>query len=116
MSYSIGKKIYDLRTQRKMSQDDIASKLGISRQRLARIENGQSDISYTLLQKTAEILAIPINTLTSADQEVDLRVFFRDADNSDTVKNSVEKIVEILKTFHAHEKLYFRMKGENDEI
>ena len=116
MSCSIGKKIYELRLQKKKSQEEIASALDISRQRLARIENGQSDISYRMLQKLADYLAVPVNEITAVDEEVDLKLFFRDMGDAGAVEESVGKIVEIIKTFHAHEKLYFRMKEKQDEV
>lgn len=116
MSYAIGKKINELRTQKKVNQEDIASALGISRQRFARIENGQSEISYNMIQKAAEFLGVSIASITSADETIDLKLYFRDVESSDEINDSVEKIVDILKTFHAHEKLYYRMKVMSDEI
>lgn len=116
MSYAIGRKINELRTQKKVRQEDLAAALSISRQRLARIENGQSEISYYMIQKASEFLAVPISDITSVDTAVDLKVFFRDLENSDAIDESVEKIIDIIKTFHAHEKLYYRMKVKSDEI
>lgn len=116
MSYAVGRRIYELRIQKKVSQEDIASILGISRQRFARMENGQSEIPYSMIQKTADYLAVSVNEIISADESIDLNLLFRDVEDADTIGDSVEKIVEILKTFHAHEKLYFRMKGKTDEI
>lgn len=111
MSYAIGKRINEIRLQKKINQEDIAKALGISRQRFARIENGQSDISYAMLIKTADFFAVPVSDITSVDEEIDdLPILFRDIENSDDVNASVEKIVDIIKTFHAHEKLYNRMK------
>ena len=115
MSYSIGQKIKELRVQGKVSQEDIASVLGISRQRVAKIESGQSEVTFRMIQKIAEYFAIPISDITSADEEVDLKICFRDIENSDEINTSVDKIVYILKTFHAHEKLYYRMKVNSDD-
>ena len=116
MSYGIGRRINELRTEKKMSQEDVASALGISRQRLARIESGQSEASYEMIKQLADRFAVPVSSITSADEEIDLPLYFRDAHNSDHVNEAVEEIVDILKTFHAHEKLYYRMKGEDDAI
>ena len=60
MGYSIGRKICEIRTEKKVSQEEIAAQLGISRQRFSRIENGQSEISYAMLEKAAEYLAVPV--------------------------------------------------------
>lgn len=116
MSYAIGKRINEIRTQKKISQENIASVLGISRQRFARIENGQSEISYTMIQKAADYFAVPISSITSADKDIDLKLYFRDVENAGNINTSVEKIIDILKTFHAHEKLYYRMKEKADEV
>ena len=116
MSYAIGKRINEIRLQKKVNQEEIANVLGISRQRFARIENGQSDISYAMLVKVADFFAVPVSDITSADEEVDIQIYFRDLESSDNVKDSVGKIVDILKTFHAHEKLYNRMKVKADEL
>lgn len=116
MSYAIGKRINEIRLQKKVNQEEIANVLGISRQRFARIENGQSDISYAMLVKTADFLAVPVSDITSVDEEVDLKIYFRDLENSENVNDSVEKIVDIIKTFHAHEKLYNRMRAKADEV
>ena len=116
MSYAIGKRINEIRLEKKVNQGEIANALGISRQRFARIENGQSNISYAMIVKAADYLAVPVSDITSADEEVDLQIYFRDFENSDNVKESVGKIVDIIKTFHAHEKLYNRMKVKADEV
>lgn len=116
MSYAIGKRINEIRLQKKINQEEIANVLGISRQRFARIENGQSDISYAMLTKVAEFFAVSISEITSADEQVDLQILFRDFESSDNVNASVDKIVDIIKTFHAHEKLYNRMKVKSDEV
>lgn len=116
MGYSIGRKICEIRTEKKVSQEEIAAQLGISRQRFSRIENGQSEISYAMLEKAAEYLAVPVKEITVANEGMDLEVYFRDVENSAEMNKAVEKIVDILKTFHAHEKLYLRMKEKSDEI
>lgn len=116
MSYAIGKRINEIRLEKKISQEEIASVLGISRQRVARIENGQSDISYDMIKVVANHLAVPVSTITSAGEEIDLQMYFRNGENAVGLDESVGKIVDILKTFRAHEKLFYRMKGELDEI
>lgn len=115
MSYNIGKKINALRVGKKISQDDIATYLGMTRQRFSRIENGQTDISYAVLTKIAEYMAVPVAMLTVADEETDLVLLFREYENSSEVEDSVNKIQNILRTFHSHEKLYYRMKEMNSE-
>lgn len=113
MSYNIGKKIKDLRLERNMTQDQIASVLGMTRQRFARIESGSSDVSYVVLKKIADNFSVPVNTITDADQDKDLVMLFREESSSYNVEESVGKVMDILKTFHDHEKLYYRMKEKS---
>lgn len=116
MSYSMGRRINDIRVKNKVSQEEIASALGISRQRFARIENGQSEITYKMLKSLADYFGITPDEITSSEEDsVDLKLYFRDKKNSYNVDESVEKIMEILRVFRAHEKLYYRMKEKNNE-
>ena len=110
MSYNIGKKIKELRIERGMNQEDIASILNTTRQRYARMESGQADISYASIQKIAASFSVPVSDITTADEEKDLLVLFREKESGANIEESVGKIVEILKTFHSHEKLYYQMK------
>lgn len=111
MSYALGERIKELRCEKKVSQEKMAEVLGTTRQRYARIESGQTDISFVIIKKIAEYLAITTNEITSAeDEKKALVTLFREKSNSPESIASVAKIEEILKVFHAHEKLYFQMK------
>ncbi len=110
MSYAIGKRINEIRNSRKVSQEEIAGYLGMSRQRFARIESGQADLTYALIKKIADYFAVPTTDITSADEETDIMMYFRDLKHSSNVEESVEKIFTIIKTFNVHEKMYYSMK------
>ena len=114
MSYAIGSKIKELRTIRKISQEEMAELLETTRQRYSRLENGQVDISYVIIKKIADHLGVPTNEITRAEQEQkELVTFFREKNTCDDVVGSVTKIEEILRVFNAHEKLYNQTR-END--
>ena len=111
MSYAIGSRIKELRTIRKIGQEQMAELLETTRQRYARLENGQVDISYVIIKKIAEHLGVAISEITKAEQEKkELVTFFREKSASDDVVDSVRKIEEILRVFHAHEKLYHQTR------
>lgn len=76
MGYSIGRKICEIRTEKKVSQEEIAAQLGISRQRFSRIENGQSEIFLCYAGKSAEYLAVPVKEITAANEGMDLECIF----------------------------------------
>ncbi|MGF7185290.1 transcriptional regulator with XRE-family HTH domain [Desulfitispora alkaliphila] len=111
MSYALGMRIKELRQEHKISQEQMANVLETTRQRYSRIENGQVDISFMMIKKAADYLGVSTSDITSAEEEKkELVTLFREKDSGEDVINSVEKIQEILKVFHAHEKLYHQMK------
>lgn len=111
MSYAIGNKIKQLRTSHKISQEKMAELLETTRQRYSRLENGQVDISYVIIKKIADYLGVATSEITKAEQEhKELFTFFREKNASDDVVGSVRKIEEILRVFHAHEKLYHQTR------
>lgn len=117
MSYAIGSKIKELRTNHKISQEQMAEVLNTTRQRYSRLENGQIDISYVIIKKVADYLGVSITEIISAEKEnKELVTFFREKNTGDDVINSVAKIEEILKVFHAHEKLYYQMKVRDEYV
>ena len=114
MSYAIGSRIKELRTNHRISQEQMAELLNTSRQRYARLENGQVDISYVIIKKIADYLGVPTAEITDAEQEnKELVAFFREREISEDIVSAVARIQEILRMFHAHEKLYYQMKARD---
>ncbi len=114
MSHAIGSRIRELRTKHRISQEQMAGYLNTSRQRYARLENGQVDISYVIIKKIADYLGLSTVEITDAEQEnKELVAFFRERDTNEDIVNSVAEIQEILRVFHAHEKLYYQMKARD---
>lgn len=114
MSYAIGNKIKELRTSHRISQEQMAEVLNTTRQRYARLENGQVDISYVLIKKIADYLGVSTAEITSAEQEgKELVTFFREKNAGAEIVKFVARIQKILRVFHAHEKLYYQMKARD---
>lgn len=118
MNYELGRRIQELRLERKISQEQMAALLQTTRQRYARMESGQVDLSYSTIQKVAAFFQISDKDITNAVQEQKgLVALFREKDAAADVLQSVSMIEEILRVFHAHEKLYHqtreRMKNED---
>lgn len=68
MNYSIGKTISDFRRSKGLTQDEVASRLGVSAQAVSKWEN---DISYpdiSLLAPLAELLGVSIDELLSVQK------------------------------------------------
>lgn len=117
MSYAIGSRIKELRTAHRISQEQLAEVLNTSRQRYARLENGQTDISYLLIMKIADFLGVTAKEITCVEEEEkELVAYFREKDSSDDVVKSVARVQEILRLFHAHEKLYTQMKVRDESV
>lgn len=114
MSYAMGSRIRELRTEHRITQEQMAELLGTSRQRYGRLENGQVDISYVIIKRIADYLGVPTTEITSVEQEEkELVALFRERGTSEDVVDSVAKIQEMLRVFRAHEKLYYQMKARD---
>ncbi|MBE3570788.1 MAG: helix-turn-helix transcriptional regulator [Bacillales bacterium] len=117
MSYAIGRKIKELRTSHKISQEQMAEVLNTTRQRYSRLESGQVDISFVLIMKVADYFGVPTSDITNAEREdKELVTFFREKNSSEDLVNSVAKIEKILKVFNAHEKLYYQMRPRDEYV
>lgn len=68
MSFS-GDKIRELRKQCGLSQEDVATALGVSRQAVTKWESGASLPSSANMIKLAELFQIPIDELTSLSRQ-----------------------------------------------
>jgi transcriptional regulator with XRE-family HTH domain len=111
MSYALGMRIKELRSKNRIGQEKMAEILGTTRQRYSRIESGQIDISFAMIKKVAAFMGISTKMITNVEEEKkELVALFREKSDSAQAIESVAKIEEILKVFHAHEKLYFQMK------
>jgi len=56
-----------LRAERSWSQQDLAKRLGVSRQSINAIETGKYDPSLPLAFRIASLFALPIETIFVAD-------------------------------------------------
>jgi len=66
---NIGKTIKALRTRKKITQDELAEKLFVSRQTVSNYENGKSNPDLDILVKIAEVLETDVNTLIYGEKE-----------------------------------------------
>ena len=59
----IGKRIAELRKERKLSQVDLAQKTGLDKGHIARIELGRYSVGLDTLQKIADALNVKIELI-----------------------------------------------------
>jgi transcriptional regulator with XRE-family HTH domain len=117
MSYAIGRRIMEMRTNRKIRQEQMAEVLDTTRQRYSRLEKGQVDISYVMIKKIADYFGVATSEITSAEEVDDeLVAYFREENTCEDLMASVDKIQEILRVFRAHEKLYYQMKARGEDV
>lgn len=63
----LAERIKKMREDRELSQEDLASKLGLPRPSISQLESGQRDISSIELAKLAKIFEISVDDLLSPD-------------------------------------------------
>ena len=97
----IGEKIRDLRVKHNMTLECLSNDLGMSRQRLARIEKGQSDISLDILQKLSKIFDVKVGDLTNVSDT--LEVSFRGQESGTSSFGIVSEMIDF---FFANKRLY----------
>ncbi|MBC8442275.1 MAG: TRAP transporter substrate-binding protein DctP [Deltaproteobacteria bacterium] len=66
---NVGKKIRELRSNKKLNTVTLASKADISQGQLSKIENGKATISIKNLTQLCSILEIPLNYLFQEEEE-----------------------------------------------
>lgn len=107
MNAILGGRIKELRESKKLTQEYLAEKLGCTRQRYARVERGESDISYSLLSDISELLGVDVKNITEVlDAPRPLASLFRIGDQTEEAEKSVSFVMEMLDTFFAHKKIY----------
>ncbi len=111
MSYIISQRIKEFRIERGLSQEYVANKLNMTRQRFARIESNQAQITYKIIEQIAAVFGVSIIEITKPyEEKKPLKVLFRESNNEEASSEAIEKVQTILEYMSAHEKLYYKMK------
>ena len=64
----LGKQIYELRKKANLSQEQLAEKVGVSRQTISQIERGDYSPSVTLALKIAKVLNVSVEEIFSYEE------------------------------------------------
>ena len=62
--------LYELRTKKGMSQDEVAEKVFVTRQAVSRWENGETVPNTDTLKLLSELFGVSINTLLGAGEKL----------------------------------------------
>ena len=66
MNELLGRRIKELRSAKNFTQEQMATQIGVSRQKYARLESGINSITLDLLSKIAKILDVTVADITKA--------------------------------------------------
>ena len=110
MNALLGGRIKALRTAKNYTQEQVAERLGISRQKYARIENGANSITLDILTRIAKILDVTVGDITRVLDEEPAVAYRVGTDGA-----SSEKIFDMLDLFYANKHMYKRLQHRNLE-
>lgn len=91
---SLGEKLLRLRKEMKMTQDDVAKILGMSRTSFSKYENGNSAPPLQVLRKIAAIYNVGLEYLIF-DENTSIRLNDSQSEVENTSSVSVSKITEL---------------------
>lgn len=106
MEDGLGKKLKKLRTNRGMTQDMVAKILHTTRQRYARMENGQADISYQDIRMLAELFGISTSELAAEGSQEKIRGMMMRQEPKLLQIEGMEKLLSLLDIFEEQERIY----------
>ena len=108
MNVLLGGRIKALRTARNYTQEQVAERLGISRQRYARIENGTNSITLDILTKLADMFDVTVGDITRVLDEKPAVAYRAGTDDA-----SAKKIFDMLDLFYANKHMCTRLQHRN---
>lgn len=109
MDELLGSRIKALRSAKHFTQEQIAEKIGISRQKYARIESGMNHITLEMLSRIADILDVTVGDITRVLDETPV-VAYREGPGD----ASSEKIFDMLDLFYANKHLYVKLQRDKN--
>ena len=108
MNALLGGRIKALRTAKNYTQEQVAERLGISRQKYARIENGANSITLDILTKIADMLDVTVGDITRVLDEEPAVAYRTGTDGAPS-----EKIFDMLDLFYANKHMYTRLQNRD---
>lgn len=109
MNELLGGRIKELRCAKNFTQEQLANKLGMSKQRYARIESGACNITLEILSQIAKIVDVSVGDITRVLDEAPI-VAYRVGTENDSSK----KIYDMLDLFYANKHLHTKLQRTQD--
>ena len=69
---NLGEKIYQLRTEKNLSQGDLADRLDVSRQSVSKWERGESIPDFIVLKELADLFGVSVDYMLKPHKEIGL--------------------------------------------
>ena len=113
---NLGDTIYRLRTEKNMSQGDLADALGVSRQSVSKWENGNATPDLDKLIKMSELFGITLDELVGRDAPYQPETFTSSPITETVPRISVQKIVGIILLCTGFVFLSFSLSAENSSV
>lgn len=109
---ALTQRIRELREAHKVTQEEMAGVVGISRQAYIRLEKGAREIAFVEIEKIADYLGIPYTDITGVDEaeEPSLTAMCRNQGCSDDMLKVSQRAERILGVFSAQERLFYRIR------
>ena len=114
MDKGLGKKLKKLRTERGMTQDMVARILHTTRQRYARMENGQADIPFQDIRMLADMFGISASELTAEDEKDKVRSILQHQRPELLRVKGMEELLSLLDLIEEQERIYCTRKNRQE--
>lgn len=108
MNEMLGSRIKALRIAKNFTQEQVAEKIGISRQKYARIESGVNSITLDILSKIAEVLGVTVGDITRVLDETPVVAYRAGMENG-----SSQKIFDMLDLLYANKHMYEKLQHKD---
>lgn len=108
MNEILGGRIKSLRIAKKITQEQVADQIGVSRQKYARIESGANSITLDILSKVATVLDVTVGDITKVLDETPV-VQYRVGEESESSK----KIFDMLDLFYANKHMCEKLQQKD---
>lgn len=112
---NIGHKIKKLRELRNLTQEHMASSLGLSQSAYSRMELGETEITFSKLEKISEQLGMKPEEIIAFNESMVFNVMNNQTGNGLVINNNVPR-EETKETKNLYEQLIDQLKEENAHL
>ena len=88
----LGKQIYELRKKANLSQEQLAEKVGVSRQTISKWELGETAPDIKQAQVLAQVFSVSLDELTGNDTK---EVIYKKVSNTEKLAGLIIKVIKI---------------------